>query len=127
MNLRRVCGVGVLALFSAAHATGKKEEGRYLAKPLQGDYYAYSGTLAEMAPPTLKDRKVSFMLTGRLAKDMFNQIGPDVTKEDACSSSPDYRERRRGDLDCIFTKEDGYSCYIGLNVATGKSRSAALC
>src|SRR4051812_35034238 len=99
MNVRLVCIVSALALFPLAQAGEKKDESRYGSKPLKGDYYVYGGTLSEMTPPTQKDRKVSFMLTGLLAKDLFNQIGPDVKKEDLCSSAADFRERRRGDLD----------------------------
>jgi hypothetical protein len=128
MNARLVCIVSALALFPIAQAGEKKtDEGRYGAKPLKGDYYVYGGTLSEMIPPTQKDRKVSFMLTGQLAKDLFNQIGADVKKEDACSSAPDFRERRRGDLDCVYTKDGGYVCYFGLEVPTGKSTYGTIC
>lgn len=126
MNARLLCIVSMLALFSLAQAAEKKEEGRYLAKPLKGDYYVYGGTLSEMTPPTQKDRKVSFMFTGQLAKDLFDQIGPDA-REETCSSATDYRERRRGDLDCVYTKKDGYTCYFGLVVQTGKSMSGTIC
>jgi hypothetical protein len=115
------------ALACLAQAAEKKDEGRYGATPLKGDYYVYGGTLGEMTPPAPKDRKVSFMFTGQLAKDLFSQIGPDVKKEEACSSAADYRERRRGDLSCIFTKADGYSCTFGLNVVSGKGTNGSIC
>lgn len=122
----RILVVGTLmAMCSLANATDQKEQGRYGAKALKGDYYTYGGTLGEMTPPTQKDRKLSFMFTGELAKDLFDQIGPDV--KDACSSGPNYRERRRGDLDCIFTKEEGYACHVGLDVRTGKSLIGSIC
>ncbi len=127
MKARPVCVIGALALLSAAQAAPKKEEGRYLAKPLKGDYYVYGGTLGEMVPPTQKDRKVSFMFTGPLAQDLFNQIGPDVKKEDSCSSAAGYRERRKGDLNCVYTKEGGYVCYVGIDVVTGRSMNGTIC
>jgi len=61
------------------------------------------------------------MLTGQLANDLFNEIGPAVKKADSFSCTPDYRERRRGDLDCVYTKNGGYVCYFGLEVPTGES------
>jgi hypothetical protein len=119
--------VSLCALVSLVQAAEKKEDGRYGATPLKGDYYVYGGTLGEMTPPTQKDRKVSFMFSGQLAKDLFNQIGPDVKKEEACSSSADYRERHRGDLRCIYTEADGYSCTFGLNVVSGKGTYGSIC
>ena len=127
MKARLVCVVGALALLSVAQAAPKNEEGRYLAKPLKGDYYVYGGTLGEMVPPTQKDRKVSLMFTGSLAQDLFNQIGPDVKKEESCSSAADYRERRKGDLNCIYTKDGGYVCYFGIDVVIGKSTYGTIC
>jgi hypothetical protein len=127
MSPRLVCLVSILAAMPLVASGEKKDELRYGASPLKGDYYVYGGTLAEMTPPAPRDRKVAFMFKGPLAKDLFNQIGPDVKKEDACSSVPDYRERRRGDLNCVFTKDDGYSCYFGLDVPTGKSTHGTIC
>lgn len=125
MKARLLCIVSVFVLFSSVHAAEKKNEGRYGAKALKGDYYVYGGTLAEMTPPTRKDRKVAFMFAGPLAKDLFDQIGPDA--KESCSSASDYRERNKGDLSCTYTKEDGYACYFGLNVMTGKSTYGVIC
>lgn len=125
MNVRLVCIVSALVLIPVAQAAAQKEEGRYLAKPLKGDYYTYGGTLSEMMPPTRKDRKVAFMFKGPLAKELFDQIGPDAKM--SCSGAPDYRERNRGDLSCTFTKDDGYACYFGLDVPTGKSTNGSIC
>lgn len=124
MNVRLVFVVSALALLSLAHADNKKAQGRYLATPLKGDYYVYGGTISEKQPPTSKDRKVSFMFSGQLAKDMFTQIGPDA--KHACSADAGYHERRKGDLVCILD-EDGYSCYLGLDVTTGKSTYGVIC
>lgn len=125
MNARLVCLVSAFALFSIAHADDKKERGRYLAKSLKGDYYVYGGSIGDSTPPTEKDRKLSLMVTGPLAKDLFDHIGPDA--KEACGAGPDHRERDRGDLTCIWTKDDGYSCYFGLNVRTGKSMPGVTC
>lgn len=114
-----------LNLYSMAHAAEKKPptwDGR--PKPLKGDYQVYGGTLSEVMPPTSKDRKVAFMFTGPLAKELFGQIGPDVKM--SCSDAAGYRERRRGDLMCTHD-EDGYSCYFGLDVPRGKSTYGAIC
>lgn len=126
MNVRLLCTIGVLGVFSLAQAAEKKPawEGAP-PKPLRGNYQVYGGTLSDMLPPTQKDRKVAFMLTGPLAKDLFGQIGPD--SKDSCSAEVGYRERTRGDLSCTFTKDQGYICYLGLNVPTGKSTNGSIC
>lgn len=125
MNGPLVCAIGLFALSSFVQAADKSDAGRYLAKPLKGDYYTYGGSIGDKTPPTAKDRKLSLMLTGPLAKDLFDHIGPDT--KDACSAGPDYRERNRGDLSCTWTKEDGYSCYVGVDVTTGKSIQGSTC
>lgn len=128
MNRRRYCAAGALALLSLAQAADQTTSEDWTGtKPIKGTYQVYGGTLSERLPPTAKDRKVSFMFKGPFAQDLFNQIGPDVKKEDACSSAKDYRERQRGDLDCVYTKDSGYTCYMGLNVVNGKSTYGAIC
>lgn len=73
MNARIACLASVFALASIAHAADPKEAGgRYMAKPLKGDYYMYGGELGDSVPPTAKDRKVSMMFTGPLAKELFD-------------------------------------------------------
>jgi hypothetical protein len=119
MSPRLVVVVSALALLPAHAADEKKENSRYLAKPLMGDYYVYGGSSGDSTPPTPNDRKVSFMLTGPLAKELFDHIGRDSKTE--CKPSPEYRERRRGDLTCSWTKVHGHSCYFGLDAQRGKS------
>ncbi|CAH0142691.1 hypothetical protein SRABI118_00326 [Massilia sp. Bi118] len=117
--------VGVLALCSLAQAAERRETWDGSPKPLKGDYQIYGGELGDMVPPTKKDRKVAFMFKEPLAKELFDQIGPDT--KTPCSGAEDYRERNKGDLSCTYTKSDGYSCYLGLNVPTGKSINGATC
>lgn len=131
MNARLLClaVAFVLPLANAADPKQPKDpEGRYLAEPLKGDYYVYGGSLGDSVPPTAKDRKVSLMFTGPLAKELFDQIGPD--RKDACGAGPDHRTRLRGHLSCIWEKRgthSGYSCYFGLDVPTGKSTYGSIC
>jgi hypothetical protein len=121
-----LCIAGALALVSLAQAGEIKQDWEGApAKPLSGDYQIYGGTLSGMLPPTPKDRKAAFMFKGPLAKDLFNQIGPDV--KDSCSAAGDYRERNRGDMSCTYTKAHGYACYFGLDVVTGKSIHGSIC
>lgn len=126
MILRRVVVVGLVVLHSSVLAEEEKG-GAWNARPrsLNGNYQVYGGTLSEMIPPNRRDRKVSFMFKGPLAKELFDQLGPDLKA--SCSDAPGYRERTRGDLSCTFTKEDGFTCYLGLDAVTGRSTNGAIC
>lgn len=125
MNARIIGIVGALALFATASAAEKQQEWTPEFKPFSGRYQVYSGSPSERQPPTSSDKQASVVLTGRAAKDLFDQIGPDV--KDACSSDPNYRERRKGHLDCSYTKENGYQCFIGIDLKTGKSTYGSVC
>jgi hypothetical protein len=119
-----------LALQATSQAAGSPADTRdehwdFRPKPIKGNYQVYGGTLSEVQAPTRKDRKVAFMFEGALAKELFDQIGPDAKM--SCSDAPGYRERNRGDLSCTYTKENGYACYFGLDVPTGKSTNGAIC
>lgn len=50
MNARLVCLASAFALLPLAHAADRTEEGRYLAKPLKGDYYVYGGSIGDKNP-----------------------------------------------------------------------------
>jgi hypothetical protein len=76
MSLRLGLIVCLLACFSLTPAAERKEQGRYLAIPIKGNYYMYGGTMSDMQPPTMKDRKISFMLSGQLAKDLSIRLDP---------------------------------------------------
>ena len=125
MSARLVFIVAALALYSLTQAAEKPETQGFGQKPLKGDYLIYGGELGDTVPPTKKDRKVAFTFKGPLAKDLFDQIGPD--KKDACGAAPDHRIRDRGDLCCVWDKRDGYVCYFGLDVPTGKSSNGSIC
>jgi hypothetical protein len=117
--------VVALALNPLTQAAEKPETWTRGGKPLRGDYWVYGGELGDTVPPTKKDRKVAFTFTGPLAKDLFDQIGPD--KKDTCGAAPDHRIRDRGDVSCVWDKREGYSCYFGLDVPKGKSINGAIC
>jgi hypothetical protein len=125
MSARAVFIVAAFALYSLAEAADKPEAWDGRPKPLKGDYQVYGGELGDMVPPTKKDQKVAFLFKGPLAKGLFDQIGPDT--KTPCSGAEDYRERNKGDLSCTYTKKEGYSCYFGLDVPTGKSTNGSIC
>lgn len=109
----------VAALVGAAAA---QSVDRY--KPLKGEYSIYSGELNDQSAPTLKERKISILVTGQAAKEMFELIGPD--DKDACVASGD-RSRSRKTLWCTYSASDGYTCYFGFDLKTGNSIAGGIC
>ena len=96
-------------------------------RPLTGNYQVYGGSLADMLPPTSSDRQLAFRFDGQTAQDLFSYIGPDVKKDKACTDDPEYRERRRGHLHCVYWRKTGYRCFLGLDLKTGKSDYGSTC
>lgn len=127
MNARQVFVICVFPLCSLSQAgdTTKPETG--LARPLIGNYQFYGGSVADMRSPTPTDKNLAFRFEGRTAKDLYDSIGPDVKKQKACTDDPDYRERRRGHLNCVYWKGSGYRCLLGLDLRTGEAANASTC
>ncbi|NVM76866.1 hypothetical protein FHW83_002667 [Duganella sp. SG902] len=125
MNTRLVFIIATLVLYALTRAADRPETQGVGQQPLKGSYLIYGGELGDIVPPTKTDRKVAFTFKGPLAKDLFEQIGPD--NKNTCGAAPDHRIRDRGDLSCVWDKRDGYICYFGLDVPTGKSTNGAIC
>ena len=126
MSFRRAGILGACTLISLAQSAESSVE-TAAAKVLSGRYQVYGGSLAEMLPPTPNDRHVSFRFKGQSARDLFNGIGPDVRRGLACSGDPEDRERRRGHLLCVYSRENGYTCLLGLDLRTGTSEAGGVC
>lgn len=118
------CGLASLAV--AADTLGAWQ-------PLQeGRYKIFSGeTVAYGEAPTTKDRKLSIVVKGQAAKEIFDSIGPDA--RDICSSGKGDRERNRGGVQCMYTAKDasspgeGYRCWIGVDLITGQGAPTVSC
>ena len=113
---------GAFTLFSLAYAASDSDWGEY--KPFKGSYLMYSNTLGEQQPPTPHDRKISFMVTGSVAKDMFNSMAPD--SKERCSLQQGYRQRDKENVSCV-RDHDGYRCHFGFNLRSGKSIAGSIC
>lgn len=118
---------GVLGLFPLAQADEPVKQPPGAPRALQGTYDVYGGTVGDPAPPTPNDKNMSFVFVGQTAKDIFGHIGPDVKPAKACTEDPEYRERRRGHLFCVYWKDSGYRCFLGLDLRTGRSDHAGTC
>lgn len=116
--------VGTTALLSLAYAT---EQGNWPApyRAFKGEYAIYSGELGDQQAPTKDDRKLSFIVEGAAAKEIFNAMPPD--DKQTCSSEKGARSRTKDKVWCSFNPSDGYTCYFGFDLRTGKSIAGGTC
>jgi opacity protein-like surface antigen len=119
--------VAGIACISVAYAAAKKEwDGTYASATIH--YHFYSNDLDEAQAPTPADPRLSIAVTGDLARQMFDAIGPDLKA--GCGTSLGMRQRQRGDIDCSYDKEQPsspYTCHVGFKLRTGKSIAGATC
>jgi hypothetical protein len=112
---------------SSAHAHARKEwDGKY--STAKARYLIYSGSLGDSVPPQAGNKKLSLMIGGRLAPELFDSLNPD--QKEACGASTGVRIRERGDVTCSFHRGDKvapFTCHIGINLKTGKSMAGAIC
>lgn len=114
-------------LLSSSQAKAPKEwNGEYVTAT--ASYLLYSGSLGEKEAPQSGHKKISLLIEGRLARELFDSLGPD--QKQACGASTGVRIRERGDITCSFDraqKTAPFTCFVGLNLNTGKSIAGAAC
>jgi hypothetical protein len=105
---RSLVMVRTAAVFSLAYANTKKAwDGGH--SPSTVRYLIYSNDLDEAQAPTRTDQRISVAITGDLARQMFDSIGPDLKV--ACGMTLRMRQRQRGDVDCSYDKDQLASPY----------------
>jgi hypothetical protein len=89
-------------------------------------YKVYGLGLGDEGPPTTKDAKIAFEVSGLAAKRMFDAMGPD--RKDECNPESKERYRSKNDqrLFCM-TDEGRYLCYFGFDLKSGKSIGGIIC
>jgi hypothetical protein len=119
--------LSLVFVLSSSHADAPKEwDGEYVKTTTR--YLIYSGSLGDTEAPKAGNKKLSLMFEGRIARELFDAIGPD--QKQACGASTGVRIRERGDVTCSFDRERKsapFTCYVGLNLQTGKSMEGATC
>lgn len=120
------------ALISLAHAADPSSDPYGLWKPLQGAIYKFhSGIVADRTPPTASERRLTILLDGTAAKEIFDSIGPDYPE--TCSGAKGDRHRRKKGVVCDYTAQDEkdkdgpYRCWVGVNLRTGDTVSTISC
>ncbi|TFW31547.1 hypothetical protein E4O92_13565 [Massilia horti] len=125
------CAAAATAL-SLAYAADLSGDPYGLWKPLKGAIYKFhSGIVADATPPTANDRRLTFLVDGNIAKEIFNSIGPDYPE--TCGSEKGDRDRVKKGIVCSYTAQDEkdkdgpYRCWIGLNLKTGDTIGTISC
>ena len=114
----------VSLLFSCSNAFA---EGEQAYKPLSGSYSIYGGALGDRTPPKKGDQKIAFDLDKKTAREIFDAIGPDLKGVEACVSDPKDRVRKRGNIQCMRSRDGEYSCTFGFDLSNGKSIVGSIC
>jgi hypothetical protein len=114
----------IMAMLTLAHASdGPQVPAPYVT--LKGEYSLYSGELGDQQAPTRADRKISFIVEGKAAKDIFDAIAPDDKL--TCSGNKGARSRTKGTMWCTYEPGEGYTCYFGFDLKTGKTIAGGIC
>jgi hypothetical protein len=98
---------------------------------LQANYKIHSGGTAYSELPTKDDSAFTVAFKDEAARQVFEQIGPDV--KPVCDDAKGYRERRKKGVYCLYTarlenpKNSHYRCWIGINLRTGEGDVRAGC
>jgi hypothetical protein len=121
-NLLAIAGIMSISLASAADQPQADRPAPY--QVLNGRYAIYSGDLGEQLAPTQNDRKLSLIIDGQPAKEIFDAMAPD--DKTACGSEG-ARSRTKGNTWCSYQPKRGYKCYLGLDLRTGKSIAGGMC
>jgi len=129
--MRRIVATGLAAcvVVSVAFAADTLN----MWQSLQGaTYKIFAGdTVAYSEVPTAKDRKLSILIKGQPAKEVFDLIGPN--DREMCSTANGDRERNKGAVQCTYTASKanepwmGYRCWIGVNLVDGKGIPTVSC
>jgi len=98
-------------------------------RPLEARYTIFSGPiLADRDAPTPTDRKLTVLVEGQPAKEIFDSIGPDAPQ--VCRQDKGDRERTKQGVQCTYTAQGankGYECWIGIDLRTGRSIATVSC
>jgi hypothetical protein len=117
---------------SLAHAMDPATDPYGLWKPLQGAIYkVHSGIVSDRTQPTATDRKLTVLIDGKAAQEVFDSIGPDLPE--TCSGEKGDRMRDKKGVHCSYSaklddpKDTHYRCWIGVNLRTGDSVGTISC
>jgi hypothetical protein len=126
MKRRAIKPICLLLALLPFTSPAEESEGWQVYRSTKVLYKVYGLGLGDEGPPTPKDAKIAFELSGLAAKQMFDAMGPD--RKDECGPQPGVRFRSKDDRSLICTKErSSYRCAFGFDLKSGKSIGALIC
>lgn len=133
MNMRKLTLLLFCAACQLAGADERDKKPHVLNQwhPLPAEYKIHSRGTAYSEPPTKADSTFTVHFKGEAAKQLFDQLGPDVT--DSCALEKGDRERRNKGAVCLYeTRLDDptdshYRCWIGIDLRTGAGSARVSC
>lgn len=118
-------------LASAAEGNNKSHELNQW-NSFNANYKIHSGGTAYSELPTKTDSALSVYFKDEAAKQVFEQVGPDV--EPVChSGDKGYRVREKKGVYCSYSprlenpKNSHYRCWIGIDLRTGEGSVRVTC
>lgn len=122
--------VALCQLATAGPAEKRHELNRW--NPLPAEYKIHSGNTAYSELPTKADSAITAAFKGEAARQLFEQIGPDVRDRCGVANKGD-RERRKKGVMCLYEtqldnpSDSHYRCWIGINLRTGEGDVRVSC
>jgi hypothetical protein len=133
MNMHKVTLLALVALSQPATAEPiEKKHSLNRWHSLPAEYKIHSGGTAYSELPTKADSAFTVAFKGEAAKQLFEQIGPDVKDRCGAINNGD-RERRKKGAVCLYeTQLDSptdshYRCWIGIDLRTGEGDARVSC
>lgn len=96
-------------------------------KPIEARYLLYSGAIGDPMPVEQNNAKLALAITGDAAEEIFQQIGPDLKDECDAGNESRFRANGNGSVACQYHLQDGYLCYLGIDLVKGMPVSASVC
>lgn len=121
----------ILCQLASAGENEKKAHELNQWNPLQANYKIHSGGTAYSELPTMTDSALSVAFKDEAARQVFEQIGPDI--KPVCNDEKGYRVREKKGVYCSYTARlenpanSHYRCWIGINLRTGEGDVRVSC
>lgn len=123
--------VGLCQQATAGESNNKLHELNEWNALFQANYKIHSGGTAYSEPPTKLDSVFTVAFKGEAARQVFEQIGPDV--KPVCDDADGNRVREKKGVYCSYTARlentanSHYRCWIGIDLRTGEGDVRVSC
>ena len=114
-----------IALLACGATFAAESAWRLTYASFQGGFLIYGGGLGDPVAPSSRSKNVAFTVTGEVAKQIFEAMGPDL--KNRCGAGDGQRIRQRAELVCIARPDEGYRCSFGFDLLSGRSIGGSLC